>query len=156
MKTLAKNYYLYKVHPTSLDDFVERRFRLFCGKMYRGNDGDDFIWLAFEHNSETMKADLKKIEKDCIVSQPGVLKKTAKESTILTLNMNLNFSKIMYADKYIALLEEENARLKKRNEELEGNLKKVTDDWLLAVNKWNEAVDKIHELNIEIYNTRTV
>lgn len=41
----------------------------------------------------------------------------------------------MYTDKYIALLEEENARLKKRNEELEESLKKLTDDWLLAVNK---------------------
>lgn len=41
----------------------------------------------------------------------------------------------MHTDKYIALLEEENARLKKRNAELEENLKKVTDDWLLAVNK---------------------
>ena len=61
-----------------------------------------------------------------------------------------------YSDKYIALLKEENARLNKRNEELEESLKKVTDDWLLAVNKWNEAVDKIHLLNIEIYNNRTV
>ena len=48
-------------------------------------------------------------------------------------------------DKYIALLEEENARLKKRNEELEESLKKVTDDWLLAVNEWNEIVDKLHK-----------
>ena len=23
--------------------------------------------------------------------------------------------------------------------------KKVTDDWLLAVNKWNETVDKLHK-----------
>lgn len=61
-----------------------------------------------------------------------------------------------YSDKYIALLEEENSRLKKHNAELEESLKKVTDDWLLAVNKWNEAVDKIHLLNIELYNTRTV
>lgn len=78
MKTLAKNYYLYKVHPTSLDEFVERYFRLLCDKMYRGNDGDDFIWLAFGHNSETMEADLKKIESDCIASKPGVLKKDSK------------------------------------------------------------------------------
>ena len=48
-------------------------------------------------------------------------------------------------DKYIALLEEENARLKKRNEELEESLKKVTDDWLVAVNEWNETVDKLHK-----------
>ena len=58
----------------------------------------------------------------------------------------------MYTNKYIALLEEENARLKKRNEELEGSLKKVTDDWLLAVNKWNEAVDKLHKAHIEMYS----
>lgn len=57
----------------------------------------------------------------------------------------------MYTDKYIALPEEENTRLKKRNAELEGNLKKVTDDWLLAVNKWNEAVDKLHKAHIEMY-----
>ena len=49
-----------------------------------------------------------------------------------------------YSNKYIALLEEENARLKKRTSELEESLKKVTDDWLLAVNKWNEAVDILH------------
>lgn len=29
-------------------------------------------------------------------------------------------------------------------------------NWLLAVNKWNEAVDKLHKLNVEIYNTRAV
>ena len=57
--------------------------------------------MAFEYNSETMDADLKKIESDCIVSKPGVLKK-------------------------------------------------------YSVNKWNEAVDKIHLLNIEIYNNQTV
>ncbi|MFW5575301.1 MAG: hypothetical protein ACOCNN_00120 [Bacteroidales bacterium] len=57
----------------------------------------------------------------------------------------------MYTDKYIALLEEENARLKKHNAELEESLKKVTDDCLLAVNKWNEAVDKLHDAQIEFY-----
>ena len=29
-------------------------------------------------------------------------------------------------------------------------------NWLLAVNKWNEAVDKLHKLNVEIYNTRAL
>ena len=29
--------------------------------------------------------------------------------------------------------------------------KKVTDDWLLAVNKWNEDVDKLHNAQIEFY-----
>jgi hypothetical protein len=78
LKTLAKNYCLYKVHPKNLDDFVEKYFRLLCGKMYRGNDVDNFIWLAFEHNSETKDADLKKIELDCTISKPGVLKKDNK------------------------------------------------------------------------------
>ena len=57
----------------------------------------------------------------------------------------------MYTNKYIALLEAENAELKKRNAELEGSLKKVTEDWLLAVHKWNEAVDKLHNAQIEFY-----
>ena len=57
----------------------------------------------------------------------------------------------MYTNKYIALLEAENAELKKRNAELEGSLKKVTEDWLLAVNKWNEAVDKLHNAQMEFY-----
>ena len=57
----------------------------------------------------------------------------------------------MYTNKYIALLEAEDAELKKRNAELEGSLKKVTEDWLLAVNKWNEAVDKLHNAQIEFY-----
>ena len=61
----------------------------------------------------------------------------------------------MYTDKYIALLEAENARLKKRNEELEGSLKKVTDDWLLAVNKWNEAVDKLHTTRMKYLGTNS-
>ena len=78
MKTLAKNYYLYKVHPNNMDDFVEKYFRLLCGKMYRGNDNDDFIWLAFEYNSETRFADLEKIKKDCIISKPGILEKDEK------------------------------------------------------------------------------
>lgn len=78
MKTLAKNYYLYKVRPKKFDDFIDKYFRLLCGKMYRGNDKDDFIWLAFEHNSETMEADLKRIKPDCIISKPGVLERDNK------------------------------------------------------------------------------
>ena len=39
---------------------------------------------------------------------------------------------------------------------LEESIKKDTDDWLLADNKWNEAVVKIHLPNIEIYNNRTI
>ena len=30
--------------------------------------------------------------------------------------------------------------------------KKVADDWLLAVNKWNETVDKLHKAHIEMYS----
>lgn len=75
MKTLYNNYCFYKVYPKNLDAFVDKYFRLLCGKMYRGNDDDDFIWLAFEKNSETKQADLEKIQSDCIVSKTGVLRK---------------------------------------------------------------------------------
>ena len=57
----------------------------------------------------------------------------------------------MYTDKYIAILEEENARLKNEMLNLKKASKKVTDDWLLAVNKWNEAVDKLHKTQVEFY-----
>jgi hypothetical protein len=66
------------VRPKKLDEFIDKYFRLLCGKMYRGNDKDDFIWLAFEHNSETMEADLKRIKPDCIISKPGVLERDNK------------------------------------------------------------------------------
>lgn len=62
----------------------------------------------------------------------------------------------MYTDKYIALLETENAELKKRCLALEESLKETKKDLLTAITKWNEAVDKIHELNVEIYKTKTI
>ena len=50
----------------------------------------------------------------------------------------------MYTDKYIALLETENAELKKRCLALEESLKETKKDLLTAITKWNEAVDKLH------------
>ena len=74
MKTLDNNYIFYKVYPNDLDAFVDKYFRLLCGKMYRGNDDDEFIWLAFEKNSESRAADLEKIKPDCTISNAGLLK----------------------------------------------------------------------------------
>ena len=75
IKTLDNNYFFYKVTPNDLDAFVEKYFRLLNGKMYRGNDEDDFIWLAFEKKSQTRLSDLEKIKDDCTISSQGLLKK---------------------------------------------------------------------------------
>ena len=61
----------------------------------------------------------------------------------------------MYTDKYIAILEEENARLKNEMLNLKKASKKVTDDWLLAVNEWNEAVDKLHTTRMKYLETNS-
>lgn len=47
----------------------------------------------------------------------------------------------MYTDKYIALLEAENAELKKRCLALEESLKETRIDLLTAITKWDEAVE---------------
>lgn len=49
-----------------------------------------------------------------------------------------------HTEKYIKLLEEENSALKKRNAELEAQLKETRNDLLTAIDKWNEAVNKLH------------
>ena len=62
----------------------------------------------------------------------------------------------MYTDKYIALLETENAELKKRCLALEESLKETKKDLLTAITKWNEAVDKLNNAYNEIYKTKTI
>ena len=61
----------------------------------------------------------------------------------------------MYIDKYIALLESENAELKKRCLALEESLKETKKDLLTAITKWDEAVDKLNNAYTEIYKTKT-
>ena len=61
----------------------------------------------------------------------------------------------MYTDKYIALLESENAELKKRCLALEESLKETKKDLLTAITKWDEAVDKLNNAYTEIYKTKT-
>jgi hypothetical protein len=61
----------------------------------------------------------------------------------------------MYTDKYIALLETENAELKKRCLALEESLKETKKDLLTAITKWNEVVDKLNNAYTEIYKTKT-
>lgn len=61
----------------------------------------------------------------------------------------------MYTDKYIALLEAENAELKKRCLALEESLKETKKDLLTAITKWNEAVDKLNNAYNEIYKAKT-
>lgn len=78
MKTLDRNYYFYKVTPFDLDYFVEKYFRLLYGKMFRGNDNDDFIWLAFEKGSKSRLSDLEKIKGDCSISKTGLLQEDKK------------------------------------------------------------------------------
>ena len=60
-----------------------------------------------------------------------------------------------YSDKYIALLETENAELKKRCLALEESLKETKKDLLTAITKWNEAVDKLNNAYNEIYKAKT-
>lgn len=50
-----------------------------------------------------------------------------------------------YREKYIALLEEENAWLKQRNAELEVLVKDTKKDLLTAITKWDEAMNKLAE-----------
>lgn len=59
----------------------------------------------------------------------------------------------MYTDKYIALLETENAELKKRCLALEESLKETKKDLLTAINKWDEAVNKLHNIQMEYLRT---
>ena len=61
----------------------------------------------------------------------------------------------MYTDKYIALLEAENAELKKRCLALEESLKETKKDLLTAITKQNEAVDKLNNAYNEIYKAKT-
>jgi predicted nucleic acid-binding Zn-ribbon protein len=56
-----------------------------------------------------------------------------------------------YTDKYIKILEEENTYLKQRNAELEAQLKDTKKDLLTAIDKWDEAVNKLHKTQIEFY-----
>ena len=58
----------------------------------------------------------------------------------------------MYTDKYIALLETENAELKKRCLALEESLKETKKDLLTAITKWDEAINKLNEVYNEMYN----
>lgn len=57
----------------------------------------------------------------------------------------------MNTDKYIALLEAENAELKKRCLALEESLKETKKDLLTAITKWDEAVNKLHNAQMEFY-----
>lgn len=62
-------------------------------------------------------------------------------------------------EKYIKLLEEENTYLKQKNAELEAQLKETRNDLLTAIDKWDEAVNKLHTEQIrrinEIYGKTT-
>ena len=64
-----------------------------------------------------------------------------------------------YTDKYIKILEAENAFLKQKNVELEAQLKETRNDLLTAITKWDEAVNKLHTEQIrrinEIYGKTT-
>lgn len=64
-----------------------------------------------------------------------------------------------YRDKYIKILEEENAFLKQKNVELEAQLKDTRNDLLTAIDKWDEAVNKLHTEQIrrinEVYGKTT-
>lgn len=62
----------------------------------------------------------------------------------------------MYTDKYIALLEEENAELKKRCLTLEQSLKETKKDLRTAITKWDEAINKLNNAYTEIYKTKTI
>lgn len=60
-----------------------------------------------------------------------------------------------YTDKYIKILEEENTYLKQRNAELEAQLKDTKKDLLTAIDKWDEAVNKLNDAYTEMYRTKT-
>lgn len=57
----------------------------------------------------------------------------------------------MYTDKYISLLETENAELKKRCLALEESLKETKKDLLTAITKWDEAINKLNDVQTEFY-----
>ena len=61
----------------------------------------------------------------------------------------------MYTDKYIALLEAENAELKKRCLALEESLKETKKDLLTAITRWDEAVDKLHTTRMKYLGTNS-
>ena len=61
-----------------------------------------------------------------------------------------------YSDKYIALLETENAELKKRCLALEESLKETKKDLFTAICKWDDTVNKLHNAYCEIYNSPTI
>lgn len=61
-------YHFYKVTPTfPIEDFVEKHFHRFHGKMYRANDHDDFLWFAFEKASADTSELLTIIQQDAVV-----------------------------------------------------------------------------------------
>lgn len=60
----------------------------------------------------------------------------------------------MYTDKYITLLETENAELKKRCLALEESLKETKKDLLTAINKWDEAINKLNDVQTEFYTSK--
>ena len=62
----------------------------------------------------------------------------------------------MHTDKYIALLEAENAELKKRCLALEESLKETKKDLYTAICKWDDTVNKLHNAYNELYKTRTI
>lgn len=55
IRTLNNNYLFYKITPYHLDGFIEKHFRLLNGKMFRGNDNDNFIWLALESHTNNFE-----------------------------------------------------------------------------------------------------
>ena len=76
---------------------------------------------------------------------PKILQQTLSVSAFFILNP------MDYTDKYIKILEEENAYLKQKNAELEAHLKETKQDLLIAIGKWEEAVNKLHMHSTEQY-----
>ena len=76
IRTLNNNYQFYIITPKNLDCFVDKHFRLLAGKMYRGNDDDLSIWLAFEKGSSNIEDIINTIRPDIEESiiKPTVLK----------------------------------------------------------------------------------
>ena len=76
LRTLNEHYKFFKVTPKNdtLDGFVELYFKRLNGKIYKGQDIDDFIWLALERcsiNSEDLKEEsiLLDIIKDALIEE---------------------------------------------------------------------------------------
>ena len=84
---------------------------------------------------------------------PKIRQQTLSVSAFLILKL------MDYRDKYIKILEEENAFLKQKNVELEAQLKDTRNDLLTAIDKWDEAVNKLHTEQIrrinEVYGKTT-